>query len=137
MKSALEQSSSLFGGSLDFNEQSSSAAEEPFDPSESKLEHILESQATLTQTDILEQLQTDETVHAVINKIFALQRTFESETSELKHKIKMQQMQIEEGESLKFDIELLNDDKIMLEQDLAASKVTVSNLEIRLQEMSK
>jgi len=27
----------------------------------------------------------------------------------------MQQMQIEEGESLKFDIELLNDDKIMLE----------------------
>ena len=57
---------------MDFNEQSSSAAEEPFNPSESKLEHILESQATLTQTDILEQLQTDETVHAVINKIFAL-----------------------------------------------------------------
>jgi hypothetical protein len=100
---------------LDFNEQSSSAAEEAYDPSESKLEHILDSQAALTQTDILEQLQTDETVHSVINKIFALQRTFESETSELKHKIKMQLMQIEEGESLKFDIELLNDDKIMLE----------------------
>lgn len=37
----------------------------------------------------------------------------------MKHKIKMQQMQVEEGENLKFDIEILNDEKAMLEGDLS------------------
>jgi hypothetical protein len=68
--------------------------------------------------DILENLQTDESIHKIITKIFTLQRGYESELSEFKHKIKMQQMQIEESESLKFDIEILNDEKAMLEGDI-------------------
>jgi hypothetical protein len=41
----------------------------------------------------------------------------------------MQQMQIEEGESLKFDIELLNDEKAMLEEDLGQANDTIKSLE--------
>ena len=97
-----EQSSSIFVSSTE---------------EESKLHDIFEEGVPLT-SEVLEQLQTDETVHSVIGKIFGLQRYFESEISELKHKIKMQQMQIDEGESMKFDIEILNDEKAMLDSEL-------------------
>lgn len=73
---------------------------------ESELERILDGTLQLT-AEVLENLQPDESVHNVIGKIFSLQRGYESELSELKHKLKMQQMQIEEGESLRFDIEIL------------------------------
>lgn len=49
--------------------------------------------------------------------------------SDLRHKIKMQQMQIEEGESLKFDIEMLQDEKAMLEDDLSQATQTIHDLE--------
>lgn len=57
--------------------------------------------------------------------------------SDLRHKVKMQQMQIEEAEGLKFDIELLTDEKSMLEDDL--NKLSMSNreLESKVQELQK
>ena len=46
-------------------------------------------------------------------------------------------MQIEESENLKFDIELLTDEKNMLEDDL--TKLTLANgqLEMRINELEK
>lgn len=82
----------------------------------------------------MENLQTDESIHKIITKIFTLQRGYESELSEFKHKIKMQQMQIEESESLKFDIEILNDEKTMLEGDIHQLRSNVATLESRLSE---
>jgi chromosome segregation ATPase len=84
--------------------------------------------------EILENLQTDESIHKIIAKIFTLQRGYESELSEVKHKIKMQQMQIEESENLKFDIEILNDEKSMLEGDISQLRNTIGTLESRLAE---
>jgi hypothetical protein len=96
-------------------------------------EGILDGTLQLT-AEILENLQTDESIHKIIGKIFALQRGYESELSEVKHKIKMQQMQIEESENLKFDIEILNDEKSMLEGDISQLRNTISTLESRLAE---
>lgn len=46
----------------------------------------------------------------------------------------MQQMQIEESDNLKFDIEILNDEKFMLEGDISQLRNTISALESRLTE---
>lgn len=68
--------------------------------------------------EALEQLRSDEVVHEVISRIYGVQRGYEAELSELRHRIKMQQMRLDEGESLKFDIELLTDEKAMLQTEL-------------------
>ena len=96
-------------------------------------EGVLDGTVQLT-AEILENLQTDESIHKIIAKIFTLQRGYESELSEVKHKIKMQHMQIEESENLKFDIEILNDEKSILEGDISQLRNTIGTLESRLAE---
>ena len=56
---------------------------------------------------LLDQDDSDTHIQAIISKIFALQRGYETELSESKHKITMQQMKLEEFDSLKFDLELV------------------------------
>ena len=69
----------------------------------------------LTENNEEEEIHPDEYAHKIISKIFGLQRGFEFELSEVKHKYKMLQMHLEESESLKFDIEILTEEKVMLD----------------------
>jgi hypothetical protein len=43
----------------------------------------------------------------VISKVFTVQRAYEAEISEGKHRLKMQAMRLEEQEALRFDLEIL------------------------------
>lgn len=56
---------------------------------------------------ILDQDDSDTHIHSIISKIFALQRGYETELSECKHRITMMQMKLEEFDSLKFDLEIV------------------------------
>ena len=49
--------------------------------------------------------------------------------SELRHKIKMMTMQVEEAENLKFDIEILNDEKTMMDTEINEMKTINKDLE--------
>lgn len=57
--------------------------------------------------------------------------------SELRHKLKMQQMQLDECESLKFDIEMLTDEKGLLEEDLTRAQIQLKEAEGRVSEAVK
>ena len=54
--------------------------------------------------------------------MFAVQRLYEGDIGDMRHKVKMMTMQIEESENLKFDIEILTDEKNMLESELTELK---------------
>ena len=87
--------------------------------------------------EALEKLHPDDTVHQIISKIYGIQRAYESELSELKHRLKMQQMKIEEGESLKFDIELLTDEKNMLKGENDDLVTAINEAESKFNECQK
>lgn len=80
---------------------------------------------------------SDEVVHEVISRIYGMQRGYEAELSELRHRVKMQQMRLDEGESLKFDIELLTDEKAMLQAEADQAFVVKAELEARLAEAQR
>ena len=52
--------------------------------------------------------------------------------SESKHRIKMQQMKLEEFDSLKFDLEILQDEKNLLETDITELNERIRDLESKL-----
>jgi predicted RNase H-like nuclease (RuvC/YqgF family) len=79
----------------------------------------------------------DEVVHEVISRIYGMQRGYEAELSELRHRVKMQQMRIDEAESLRFDIELLNDEKAMLSAEVEQANATAADLAARLAESQR
>ena len=122
-----QASSSLMEG-----EQSSQLIEETEDESNA----IFEATSCLTQ-EALEKLHPDDTVHQIISKIYGIQRAYESELSELKHRLKMQQMKIEGGESLKFDIELLTDEKNMLKGENDDLVTAINEAESKFNECQK
>jgi hypothetical protein len=81
---------------------------------------------------LLEQDDSDAHIQSIISKVFALQRGYEAELSECKHKITMQQMKLEEFDSLKFDLEIISDEKGLVEVDLAEATEHVRDLEAKL-----
>ena len=68
------------------------------------------------------QQQSDELVNQIINKIFTVSRHQESEINEVKHNLQMVKMQAEESETLKFDIEILNDERQYIENELTQQR---------------
>lgn len=70
-------------------EQSSQLFEnEEEDQEEKKFDSLIDGSLAITQ-ELLEDLKPDDYLHHIISKIFSLQRGYESELSELRHKIKM------------------------------------------------
>ncbi|CDW79559.1 UNKNOWN [Stylonychia lemnae] len=86
---------------------------------------------------IMKGAKMDEIQHQIIQKVFSISRHYESEISEQNHKYKMIVMQLEESENLKFDIEILNDEKAMIEQELLQSKIQQRELEFKNQELTQ
>ena len=68
------------------------------------------------------QQQSDELVNQIINKIFTVSRHQESEINEVKHNLQMVKMQAEESETLTFDIEILNDERQYIENELTQQR---------------
>lgn len=62
--------------------------------------------------------ENGELVHQIIAKFFKIVRLFESQTMELQHQCDKTKLQLEDSDNIKFDLEILHDEKLILESEL-------------------
>jgi hypothetical protein len=53
----------------------------------------------------------DSITHTIISKLFKLQRSFEGKIMEFQHQLDVGKLQAEDAENLKFDLEILTEEK--------------------------
>ena len=79
--------------------------------------------------------QLEEIVHKIIGKVFSMQRYYDNETSELQHTIQMMTLKFEESENLKFDNEILSEEKQLLDREFMQVRDQLRDTESKLQEV--
>lgn len=57
-------------------------------------------------------------VHQIIAKLFKILRSFETQKLELQHQLNQAVLKLDDTENIKFDLELANDEKQLLEQEI-------------------
>ena len=64
------------------------------------------------------EFEIDFIVHTIISKFFKLQRSFDNSIMEFKHQLDVGRLEAENAENLKFDIEILTEEKLNADQEV-------------------
>ena len=86
----------------------------------------------------LENEEGPETViQIIIGKVFDQHRHYQAQLSDLQHILSMKTLQVEDLESLKLDLEILNEEKELTESDLNSMKQQLDSVHLQLIQKQK
>lgn len=82
--------------------------------------------------DAGQECSANDLVDYIIEKFFSMQRIFDGKLMELQHKVDMSTLGAEDLESLKFDLEIAQQENTMLEERCARLSETITSQESKL-----
>lgn len=74
------------------------------------------------------EFEIDTIVHTIISKFFKLQRSFDNSIMEFKHQLDVGRLEAENAENLKFDLEILTEEKLNADLEIDSLQETIKQL---------
>ena len=82
--------------------------------------------------DKAENVELDSIIHTIISKFFKLQRSFDNRIMEFQHQLDVGRLQAEDAENVKFDFEILTEEKNLQDQEIEGLQSQIQQLKQRL-----